>query len=239
MVYNTFTTPIASAIGCETPTAKVMGVSALYMPPIPKRKTIVYIDSWNLYYGSLNNRGVGYKWLNIESWLQKILPNYDIQKIKFFTARSSGKYDPTKPIRQAIFFRALDTLSNLEKTEGIFLFKIKSVFTTVGNRVMAEIPEEKGTDVNLAVHLVNDAHNKKFETAVIVSNDSDFAEAVRIVTQELQLEVGILSPFKRFSRELCKYATFARNVRKGAIKSSQFPNNMTDANGDFSKPPSW
>lgn len=208
------------------------------MPPILKKKMIVYIDSWNFYYGSLNNRGVGYKWINIESWLQKIFPDYDIQKIKFFTAKSSGKYDPTKPARQAMFFRALSTLPSLEIIEGIFLFKIKSILTTIGNKVLAEIPEEKGTDVNLAVHLVNDAHNKKFETAVIVSNDSDFVEAVRIVTQELKLEVGILSPFKRSNRELCNYATFVRKVRSGAIKISQFPDNMTDATGIFTKPPS-
>jgi len=219
-----------------------VGVSALYiMPPIPipKKKMIVYIDSWNFYYGSLNNRGLGFKWLNIESWLQKLFPNNDIQKIKFFTAKSSGKYDPTKPVRQEMFFRALRTLPNLEIIEGAFLFKRKSILTIHGTRVEADIPEEKGTDVNLAVHLVNDAHNKKFETAVIVSNDSDFAEAVKIVTQELQIEVGILSPFKRSSRELCKHATFVRKVRQGAIKSSQFLDNLTDVTGNFSKPLSW
>lgn len=209
------------------------------MPPIPRKKTIVYIDSWNFYYGSLHNRAVGFKWLNIESWLQKVLPEYDIQKIKFFTAMSSGKNDPTKPVRQAMFFRALRTLPTIEIIYGVFLFKVKSILSTSGTRFSAEIVEEKGTDVNLAVHLVNDAHLKKFETAVVVSNDSDFAEAVRIVTQELQLEVGILSPFKKSSRELCKYSTFKREVRSGAITSSQFPDNMNDAKGKFTKPASW
>lgn len=209
------------------------------MPFTSKSKTIIYIDSWNLYYGSLNKRGLGFKWINLESWLQKIFPNNDIQKIKFFTAKSSGKYDPTKPIRQDTFFRALKTLPKLEIIEGTFIFNTKSILTTTGNRVLADIPEEKGTDVNLAVHLVNDAHNKKFETAIIVSNDSDFAEAVRIVTQELHLKVGILSPFKNNSRELCRYATFVRKVRNGVIKISQFPNNMMDSKGQFSKPSSW
>jgi len=239
MLYNTNTTPIASAIGRETLTTKVVGVSALFIMPPTKKKVIVYIDSWNLYYGSLNNRGIGYKWLNIECLVKKIFPKYDIKKIKFFTAKSSGKNDPTKPARQAIFFRALRTLPILEIIEGVFLFNVKSILTTTGKRVLAEIPEEKGTDVNLAVHLVNDAHNKEFDTAIIVSNDSDFAEAVRIVTQELKLEVGILSPFRKSSKKLCKNASFIRKIRKGAVMSSQFSEVLVDKNGTFSKPPSW
>jgi hypothetical protein len=35
---------------------------------------------------------------------------------------------------------------------------------------------------------------KKFEVAVLITNDSDLAEPVRIVAQELGLPVGILNP---------------------------------------------
>lgn len=60
--------------------------------------------------------------------------------------------------------------------------------------------EEKGSDVNLASHLVNDAHNRDFEVAIVISNDSDLVEPVRIVTQELGLQVGILNPHARKQR---------------------------------------
>lgn len=40
--------------------------------------------------------------------------------------------------------------------------------------------EEKGSDVNLAIHLLNDAWNNRFDVAVVVSNDSDLAEAMRL-----------------------------------------------------------
>jgi len=67
--------------------------------------------------------------------------------------------------------------------------------------------EEKGSDVNLALHLLKDGYNKDYEVAVIISNDSDFAEAMRIVTQELKLSVGLVNPHKnpRFSsKAACK-----------------------------------
>jgi|PersoiStandDraft_1058852.scaffolds.fasta_scaffold141252_2 uncharacterized LabA/DUF88 family protein len=54
--------------------------------------------------------------------------------------------------------------------------------------------EEKGTDVNLAAHLVHDAHRNRFEAAAVISNDSDLKEAVRIVRREVGKVVGVFTP---------------------------------------------
>ena len=45
--------------------------------------------------------------------------------------------------------------------------------------------EEKGADVSLASNLIHDAHRGLFDRAVIISNDSDLAEALRIVKEEV------------------------------------------------------
>ncbi len=205
-----------------------------------KDKTWVYIDSFNLYYGALNkNRRVGLKWLDLQNWLSTIFPNNDIDKIKFFTARVSGKFNPQKPIRQEIYFRALKTLVNIEIFEGFFMFPRKRVHITSDVDIYARIPEEKGTDVNLAIHLVHDACKKEFDTAIVVSNDSDLAEAVRIVTKEIKLKVGVLNPFSTFSRTLVRHATFRNPVRETALLKCQFPATLTDKIGTFYKPPNW
>jgi uncharacterized LabA/DUF88 family protein len=203
--------------------------------------TYVYIDSFNLYYGSLNkphqNRGT--KWLDLEQWLSKILLQNDIQKIKFYTARVSGKYDPLKPVRQDTYFRALKTLPTVEIIEGFFLLKTQKIHISPDVCISARVFEEKGTDVNLATNLVNDAYKKKFDTAIVVSNDSDLAEAVRIVTQEVGLKVGVLNPYSKFNKQLIRYATFKHGIRDKAILASQFPAVLTDKVGAFSKPVTW
>lgn len=51
--------------------------------------------------------------------------------------------------------------------------------------------EEKGSDVNLAVELVNDAWSGLYDLAVIVSNDSDLLQALRIVKRRGK-RVGVL-----------------------------------------------
>jgi len=103
--------------------------------------------------------------------------------------------------------------------------------------------EEKGSDVNIATYLLRDGYNGLYDVAVLVSNDSDLLEPVRIVRHELDLPVGIVFPMidqKRHpSQTLIKEASFVKRVRRGALAASQFPVMLKDANGSFTKPTSW
>ena len=99
--------------------------------------------------------------------------------------------------------------------------------------------EEKGSDVNIAAHLVHDAHLGRYETAVIVSNDSDLVEPIKIVRRELGKKVGLLNPHKRPSWTLKNHVDFIKQIRKGVLRSSQFPSVLRDAQGEFHKPVSW
>jgi len=91
---------------------------------------------------------------------------------------------------------------------------------TPPKRVWVEKTEEKGSDVNLASHLVRDAFQKQFEVAALVTNDSDLAEPVRIVAEELKVPVGILNPHQHHSKELQRYATFVKRIRQGHLVAS-------------------
>jgi hypothetical protein len=106
-------------------------------------------------------------------------------------------------------------------------------------RVWVDKTEEKGSDVNLAAHLVRDAFQQRFELAVLITNDSDLVEPVRIVTKELAMPVGILNPHEHHSTTLKPLATFIKRIRQSHLIASQFPANMTDSKGTFSKPASW
>jgi hypothetical protein len=99
--------------------------------------------------------------------------------------------------------------------------------------------EEKGSDVNIASHMINDAHCGRFEVAVLITNDSDLEEPVRIVTQELGLKVGILNPHPTRSMILSRYASFYKPIRTGVLKASQFQVELKDKVGTFRKPSGW
>lgn len=44
--------------------------------------------------------------------------------------------------------------------------------------------EEKDSDVNLAIHLLHDAYQGRYELGVVVSNDSDLLSAIQIVQRK-------------------------------------------------------
>ena len=206
-------------------------------------KTYFYIDAFNLYYGSCRN--TPYKWLDLQKMLAIVFPKNSIEKIKYYTARISPRpHDPDQPMRQEIYLRALKTIPNLEIYFGHFL--THPVFLPLVNPVPGKNPfvevfrtEEKGSDVNLATHLLHDAYRNLFDCAIVVSGDSDLLEPIRIVMNELKKPVGVLNPQKKVCRVLMKNATFYRPLRQSALARSQFPATMSDAQGTFTKPKSW
>lgn len=207
-------------------------------------KTIVYVDGFNLYYGAV--RGTPYKWLNIHRLCQYLLPKNQIVKIKYFTALVSARpSDSDQPNRQQLFLRALRTIPRLEIIYGHFLeheVMMPVVNPAPGTPKYVRVikTEEKGSDVNIAAHMVNDGHKGLYEVAIVLSNDSDLMEPVKIVRNELKLPVGVLNPIpKHPSHELRKHATFVKPIRSGVLAASQFPPTMKDKIGDFYKPPSW
>lgn len=204
-------------------------------------KVNVYIDGFNLYYGAV--KGSPYKWLDLAALCHRMLPNDNIQSIEYFTAIVSARpYDPNLPVRQHVYLRALKTIPNLSICYGHFLTHSCRMVLTGSNptkKVWVDKTEEKGSDVNIATHLLHDAFLKKFEVAVLVTNDSDLVEPVRIVRSGLNLPVGILNPQQHHSAVLKNEATFMKRIRQPDVAACQFPSVMNDAKGQFHKPPTW
>jgi len=206
-------------------------------------KTSVYIDGFNLYFRALKN--TPYKWLDLKTLVTKILqPHHQIVEIKYFTAIVSGKYDPKQPIRQKTYIRALEKyIPEFSVYYGQFLTNPTKMFkhplTSPPKCVDVLKSEEKGSDVNLAVHLLNDAWLDKYDCAVLISNDSDLAEPLRLVRAQTNKKIGLISPLNSGfpSRELQSHAHFVKMIRKGVLKDSQLP--ATIPGTTIKKPSSW
>jgi len=102
--------------------------------------------------------------------------------------------------------------------------------------------EEKGSDVNLACYLLVDAFDDDYEAAVVVSNDSDLAEPIRLVRQKFRKKVLVLhpcSPGRPLSVELRRVASKSLIVDTSLLPTSQFPATLTDAHGTIHKPGRW
>jgi len=197
-------------------------------------RTTIYVDGFNLYYGCLKN--TKYRWLNLEELFRNILQDdHKIEKIHYFTAKlKSSSHDSTAPDRQKAYLNALRTLPAVKIHYGHFAIHQKSMPKAEPPHERVEVikTEEKGSDVNLSVHLLNDAWLDRYDCAIVVTNDSDMTEALKLVKQEFpQKSIGLISPFKTHTSGLKRYAKFSEIISEQALRKSQFPSPVHSHSG--------
>ena len=205
--------------------------------------TIVYIDGFNFYYGAV--KGTSYKWVDLEAVCRRLLPLDDIVKIRYFTARLTEQADDRqRPVRQDMYLRALGTNPLIEIHYGRFVTRrayLPLAHATPGMPSVVQVlkPEEKGSDVNLATHLLVDAFKQRCTTAVVISNDSDLAEPVRIAQAECGIAVGVVNPHPAKHRSRKIEPTFFKQLRPVTVAQCQLPPALHDAQGAIHKPEGW
>ena len=203
------------------------------------RRTYVYIDGFNFYYGCI--RSSPYRWLDLFKFAQAMLPKNDVVRVKYFTAivKPSTK-DPTKVVRQQTFLRALATIPQIEIFLGSFqAHPVRRPKADGSGSVEVIDMKEKGSDVNLATELLVDGFTNAYDVAVVVSNDSDLVAPIRAVRTKLGKAVGIINPHQRQSVELRTSASFIKEVRTWALAHSILPPDLHDANGEIHRPAGW
>lgn len=217
--------------------------SGVVVPNATSIKTYVYVDGFNLYYGAL--KGTNYKWLNLATLCEHMLKEHEIKKIKYFTAIVSPREgDLDCHIRQQAYIRALKTIPNLEVHLGHFLVHVVNMRLAMPpnpKQPYAKVikTEEKGSDVNLASHLLFDASKGNYDAAVVISNDSDLLTPIRMVKNDFGKKIIMLNPHKAVARALQGVATAYKPIRSTVLQLSQFPITITDKNGVVHKPESW
>ena len=161
-------------------------------------RTNIYIDGFNLYYGAV--RHTPYKWLDVKVLSLNVLPAIQIHRIRYFTAlvAPTGN-DPGTRMRQEVYLRALETIPGLSVHKGHYLesvVRMRLAQPSLNSPQFADVikREEKGSDVNIATYMLLDAFRADCDQIVLITNDSDLAEPVRIINRELKVPVGVLNP---------------------------------------------
>ena len=209
-------------------------------------RTNAYIDGFNLYYGAI--KGTPFKWLDLGVLIRLVLgPEHDIACIKYFTTKVEvSEIDPDQRERQETYLRALrerrPNSPPIETYFGHFQRRPRRMPRSPFGTGWVEVirTEEKGSDVNLAVHLLNDAWLDAYECAVVVSNDSDLAEAMRLA-RDRGKPIGLVPPVmktgRKISQVLLRHSDFVRPIRRHHLERAQMPSPIPGTN--LRKPASW
>ncbi len=220
-----------------------MSAPAAPVAPKPKPRVIVYIDGFNLYYGAIRDTP-SLKWLDLERFCRYLRPHDDLKLVRYFSALVDG----ASKSNQEAYLRALATTPLVEIT--LVKFKKKTVTCGVtpcswrGNKRYGT-QEEKRTDVNIAIFMLDDAYQDVCDHLILFSGDSDLVPALNMVRLRFPLKkITVYVPSRNLVRgaavEIRTAAHAHRTLPLNFLSKSQFPKQVDDGAGGFVKrPATW
>jgi len=201
-------------------------------------RVAVYVDGFNLYYGLKVRHGRRYLWLDLQALATSLLrPGQVLQSVTYFTARVRD--DPDALRRQSDYLDALSSHSPLVRiVDGRFQEKDRRC-RPCGHRWT--VFEEKETDVNIAISLVEDAVGDCYDTAILVSGDSDLIPAIRATKRIApRKRVVVAFPPNRHSAEMKRVADGFLHVGIDKVRNAQLPEQVLGGTGvTLSRPKYW
>ncbi len=204
------------------------------------QRVAVYIDGLNLYYGMKTMGWRRYYWLDLQRLSENMTRPYQrLQFVRYFTAKFlPDDNDPGQTERQDAYLQALSSLPKVDIQYGFHISKtIACPHCGAGIRRY----EEKMTDVNIAVALLEDAHDDLFDVAILISADSDLTAPIEVARQKYaNKQVVAAFPPARISRDLREVATASFTISRRRIAQSQLPDPVAKPDGyRVAKPARW
>ena len=147
------------------------------------KRISIYIDGANFYGGltSINKRFTDTKF-DFENYIKYLVGDDSLVKISYYNALVKKKINKKIWRKQSDFF---DRLRKIPKCK-VTLCTRKSCLNILG----AEYHTIKGDDISLALDMIEDCYNNKFDKAIFISGDGDFSDLLfRIKKKGKEIEI--------------------------------------------------
>jgi len=201
-----------------------------------KKRINVYVDGFNLYHSALQRTYPDCRWLNLVELSKRMInpKTEEIQTVYYFSAITSWVPDRAK--KQLSYIHALRSVGVVDIL-GKFSIRDRKCPLCLQR---FQFHEEKKTDINIAITLLADAVEDKFDTALLLSGDSDLAP----VTEKLhQLrpgkKIGILVPKWQPANHIKQHADFHKTIQAKDFKKSLLPEQVTYNGNIITAPAGW
>lgn len=199
-------------------------------------RVFFFVDGFNVYHSLTSSKTLrNLKWLDLPKLCQSLLNRtQSYAGMQFFTA--IHPVDPKRQIRHRTYLQALE-LCGVQVVYGEF--KRKDKYCKNCNSTFVGY-EEKQTDVNIAIELFKGAVNNTYDTAAIVSGDSDLIPAIRAVKTAFPAKnIMCIFPPSRSTDSLKQISHFYVRLKEHHITKSQLPDPVIMNGATISKPSSW
>lgn len=200
-------------------------------------RIIFLIDGFNFYHAIADNAKYRkYKWVDFSKLARcYITKNDSLKGIYYFTALAAWLPDSYR--RHKIFIRALE----LKGTKVVYgEFKRKDKLCNLCKK-RYQTYEEKQTDVNIAIHLLGLAAQDEYDTAIIISADSDLIPAINAVRKTFpSKKIGLVIPIGRPAESLKQSVDFHMKMKERHLSTSLLERGISlENNQKLTCPPEW
>jgi uncharacterized LabA/DUF88 family protein len=159
-------------------------------------KVSVFIDGYNLYHAINNLKKPHLKWVNLFNLAKQFARpdhGFEIIRVKFFTAPPLHKATEVQK-RYSTYTKSLKHCG-VEVVEGKFKQKLLTYKDGDGKSFTRISHEEKESDVNIALAILEDAFEKTSDKILVITNDSDISPAIRLALKKNQnLRINVITP---------------------------------------------
>ncbi|KQQ89464.1 NYN domain-containing protein [Arthrobacter sp. Leaf137] len=202
-------------------------------------RAIFYVDGFNLYNGLRDDSGKKRLWLDLVALAKNLRPNSNVVRVNYFTSPIAGA--PESIRRQQHYQYAL-------KTKYPNLIKIihgrhePRDVECLSCSATWQHYEEKETDVNIALSILQDAYSGAADDMFIVSGDTDLLPAVRMAqTVNQKLFVTAAFPPARYSKAIQTELPSSFTIGDAKLRASQLPEEFKDGLTQkmYKRPPGW
>lgn len=198
---------------------------------LESERIICFIDGFNLYHALKDLAQPHLKWLDLRLLFSRLSRSQSqiITQILFFSAYPTWKPDSYQ--RHRAYVAALSAYG-ITPVMGQFKNKPRKCLACGAEWISHE---EKETDVNLALALLDLAYKNQYDHAFILSRDSDLAPAIHKVKQNFPMKkITVFAPYNyRHSSELMQAADGHKTIKYKHIATSLFPEEIYDAGGNL------
>jgi uncharacterized LabA/DUF88 family protein len=211
-------------------------------------RVTVYVDGFNFYYGLKRMKAIDSDWKKFY-WIDFVkffdhflLQNQTLQKVVYFTTPSLNIH---KSQRQSLLLKAnrLINEKRFEVVKGKFYDK-EIICPNCSTKIIK--PEEKRTDVNIAVQMMGDCALNSVDTLVLVCADSDLVPPLEFIKKHYpNKKIRIYFPPDNYSSALNDFMRYNKGkvvrLEKNKIKftNSIMPDVVTKNNLTYTIPPNW
>lgn len=212
----------------------------------------VYVDGFNLYHSAFQKRVdkqnsksnikkyIGFpdlRWCDLDKLSKQFvnIKKEELNEVKYFSA--TPLWIKNKAEKHRLYLDALRSVG-VKIILGKFKEKDRKCYASCKEYFKSH--EEKETDINIAINLLSDAFEDKFDIALIISGDSDLSPAIQKVKKLFpKKRIGVILPPYQFGADLKNSSDYVKKIKRLHLRRALLPEQIKFAGNLIQAPNGW